>query len=173
MASLLLEKVWKANPNWYDYWNEINLQKCELETGGGQTTNMECKISVGITLDLTSSLSEDVVEEGEIRFKYLEKKSPYWNACPKFGENAMYTSKYKVCKGPFTLQNRWDDEVWRYKLVLESCPMPSPQLIHGYMFGKGDGMTYWNCTEYYGNRLGYIPERILFKCPSDVESDYD
>lgn len=163
--SLVIDKYWKAHPDYYDYENIINLsrsvpirKKQYMQMGGGQSTNMECGVAVSVKKKHIPSQNTPpihdyersvLVEQGEIKFIY-KQIIPVWGPCPRFDPRIDFCyCSYKLYKGNFLFNGpfRNDLQMFKYKLVLDKNPMPKPVRYSLYLLLNGSKA--WSTREYY------------------------
>lgn len=133
--SLLLDKIWRADPNRYDYDNEINFIDHTLTLYGGQTTHLMCGFVPSITLELGD---ENVIEKGILTLRYTiieNDTTEYWKCCPTFTENDFRLIHYTI---------QQEDGV--YVVDFDANPMPTPEEHTNSLF------TYLNSNAYCKTR---------------------
>lgn len=152
--SILLNKQWRANPNWYDHDNMLDFKTNQITLYGGQTTHLECPMSYYIRV--LSSDDPNVIEQGTITFTfhYDVKEQETNNDDPNVKEQDPDVKKtnvhvsYKIYQGDYRWYDRSNDVLEAtHQIVFNTSPMPTPTVES--LFTILNGQQIYQQTNYY------------------------
>ena len=155
-TSLLRDSHWNANPNYYDYINNIILGKDygEMCLGGGQCIHLDCSIKWSTFFkkvpykkppiyDYTKSIC---VEKGIFMYKIDDSVDDK-------KENVFYREiKYNIYKGFYKFEAAYTGFfLQRQKLVFEENPMPDARVVSLFTFLNSSNV--FKVVEYFGKKV--------------------